>query len=71
MFESIKKKKFRLARIVSNLKKAYPDSKCSLIYESPFQLLIATILSAQCTDIRVNKVTSVLFSKYSKPKDFA
>ena len=69
--ESITKKRSRLASIVALLKQEYPNSKCSLIYKSPFQLLIATILSAQCTDERVNKVTKKLFSKYSTPKDIA
>lgn len=54
----------RLEEILIRLKTEYPASKCSLIYSSPFQLLIATILSAQCTDERVNKVTQILFKKY-------
>jgi len=56
--------------IVSLLKQEYPDAKCSLIYKSSFQLLVSTILSAQCTDARVNKVTRSLFAKYSKAEDF-
>ena len=52
-----------MSSIVGELKKEYPNSKCSLVYESPFQLLLATILSAQCTDDRVNKVTRILFKK--------
>ena len=71
MRESVKNRKSRIARIVSILKKEYPHSKCSLIYESPFQLLVATILSAQCTDERVNKVTSVVFKKYPDAKSFS
>ena len=59
--ESILKKRKRLAYIVSRLKVEYPDSKCSLHYKTSFQLLVATILSAQCTDERVNKVTPKLF----------
>lgn len=51
-------------KIWTALKKAYPGARCSLMYESPFQLLVATILSAQCTDERVNRVTPVLFSKF-------
>ena len=70
-FESILKKRKRLAYIVSLLKEEYPDSKCSLHYKTSFQLLVATILSAQCTDKRVNKVTQNLFVKYTEPKDFA
>lgn len=49
------------------LKKYYPDAHCELNFTSPFQLLIATILSAQCTDVRVNIVTKVLFEKYPDP----
>lgn len=49
----------------------YPDAKCSLHYKSPHELLVATILSAQCTDHRVNQVTPGLFEKYTSPKDFA
>lgn len=60
-----------MTKIVRLLKAEYPDSKCSLQYENPFQLLVATILSAQCTDERVNKVTEKLFNKYSSPQDFA
>ena len=50
--------------IVQILKREYPDSKCSLLYDTPFQLLLSTILSAQCTDERVNKVTKKVFEKY-------
>ena len=69
--ESIKNKKIRISKIISILKDEYPDSKCSLIYKSPFQLLVATILSAQCTDERVNKVTSIMFKKYPDAKSFS
>ena len=69
--ESIVKKRQRMSYIIDLLKKEYPNSKCSLHYKTPFQLLVATILSAQCTDERVNKVTHNLFAKYSKPKDYA
>lgn len=59
------------ARKVFNLlKKEYPGVACALHYESPFQLLISTILSAQCTDERVNIVAESLYKKYRKPKDF-
>jgi len=68
--ESLIKKKVRMENVVTNLKLEYPDSKCSLKYESPFQLLTATILSAQCTDERVNKVTKGLFANYPTPQDF-
>ena len=64
-------KKEKINYIISELKKLYPDSKCSLEYEEPYQLLIATRLSAQCTDERVNKVTATLFKKYPTLEDFA
>ncbi|QQS33450.1 MAG: endonuclease III [Acidobacteriota bacterium] len=56
--------------IMKRLKKAYPDAHCALNHANPFQLLIATILSAQCTDERVNIVTAELFRKYPTPQDF-
>jgi len=58
-------------RIVRHLEKGYPDAECALHYDSPFQLLIATILSAQCTDERVNIVTEKLFKKYPTAFDLA
>jgi len=61
----------RVAVILGGLDAAYPDATCELNYSNAFQLLIATILSAQCTDVRVNQVTSQLFKKYAKPEDFA
>ena len=57
--------------IVELLKKRYPDAKCSLDFETPFQMLFAVMLSAQCTDERVNRTTPSIFAKYSTPKDFA
>lgn len=60
----------RAATIVRRLKKNYPDAVCALDHQSPFELLVATILSAQCTDERVNKVTTELFRKYRKPEDY-
>lgn len=60
----------RISEILRLLKKSYPDAKCSLNYTNPFELLIATILSAQCTDERVNKVTDTLFKKYETPSDY-
>lgn len=54
----------RMVQIIQLLKKEYPESECSLQYKSPFQLLVATILSAQCTDERVNQVTPSLFKKF-------
>ena len=53
------------------LEETYPDAKCELDHTSPFELLVATILSAQCTDVRVNKVTGEIFKNYNKPEDFA
>ena len=57
-------------QIFDILKKEYPKVKPALVYSNPFELLIATILSAQCTDERVNIVTKELFKKYNKPQDF-
>ncbi len=71
MRESQTKKKGRAALIAQALYEAYPNAKCSLHYNTPHELLIATILSAQCTDHRVNQVTSSLFKKYSILEDFA
>jgi endonuclease-3 len=62
--------KQRVRKIIRLLKRAYPDAKCSLNHSNPFELLIATILSAQCTDARVNIVTQDLFRKYRKPEDY-
>jgi len=60
-----------IAAMEKVLKKAYPDADCSLDHKSPFELLAATILSAQCTDERVNKVTPALFRKYPGPAEMA
>lgn len=57
--------------IIEKLKQTYPDAKCSLDFTTPFELLIAVILSAQCTDERVNKTTPSIFAKYNTPEDFA
>lgn len=62
--------KDRARKIIRLLKRAYPDAKCSLNHSNAFELLIATILSAQCTDERVNIVTADLFRKYRKPEDY-
>ena len=62
--------KKRTQQIIRLLKRAYPDAKCSLNHSNAFELLIATILSAQCTDERVNIVTADLFRKYRKPEDY-
>ncbi len=57
--------------IIERLRQTYPDAHCELIYETPIQLLVATILSAQCTDVRVNMVTPSLFKMYPTVEDFA
>jgi endonuclease-3 len=62
--------KQRVRKIIRLLQRAYPDAKCSLNHSNAFELLIATILSAQCTDARVNIVTQDLFRKYRKPEDY-
>jgi endonuclease-3 len=61
----------RTRRLLRLLAQAYPDAKCALNYENPLQLLIATILSAQCTDVRVNMVTPALFARYPNAQAFA
>lgn len=63
-------RKQRTTEIIKRLKKAYPDAHCALVHSNPFELLVATILSAQCTDERVNIVTANLFRKYRSPHDF-
>lgn len=62
--------KKEVIELINILKNTYPDAKCSLDFNTPFQLLIAVILSAQCTDERVNKTTPNIFNKYSTPEDF-
>ena len=57
-------------KVIEILKEYYPDATCSLDFETPFQMVVATILSAQCTDERVNKTTPSLFAKCSTPEDF-
>jgi len=61
----------RVREILQKLDEAYPNVTCALEHHTPFQLLISTILSAQCTDERVNQVTKTLFVKYRTPEDFA
>ncbi len=60
----------RAAKIYEILQSTYPDARCSLDYSNPLELLVATILAAQCTDARVNIVTKTLFKKYQKPEDY-
>ena len=68
--EGAEQLKERTREIIRRLKRTYPGAKCSLNHSNPFELLIATILSAQCTDERVNIVTADLFRKYKKPDDY-
>jgi endonuclease-3 len=67
VIEDLKK---RTAEVIKRLKKAYPDAHCALNHSNAFELMIATILSAQCTDERVNIVTADLFRKYRDPGDY-
>ncbi len=69
--ETLAAKASRVRRIIAGLRKAYPDAHCELNFSSPLELLIATILSAQCTDKRVNLVTADLFRKYRSAADYA
>ncbi len=71
MQESKAQKLKRAELIARRLQTLYPNAKCSLNYTTPHELLVATILSAQCTDHRVNQVTKTLFAKYTAPEDFA
>ena len=64
-------KKSNATQIYKILSKTYPNVKCELTFKTPFQLLVATVLSAQCTDKRVNMVTPALFKRYKKAEDFA
>ncbi|MGA3192144.1 MAG: endonuclease III [Candidatus Bathyarchaeia archaeon] len=66
-----KENRSRVLRIIGVLEKEFPDAKIALNYTSPLELLVATILSAQCTDERVNIVTESLFKKYRKAEDYA
>jgi len=61
----------RVKKTIQKLRQTYPDARCALRHENPLQLLISTILSAQCTDARVNMVTPALFKKYRTAADFA
>jgi len=61
----------RVAAILKGLDEMYPGATCALLHRNPWELLVATILSAQCTDKRVNEVTPALFAKYPTPRDFA
>jgi len=69
--ESWQTKAARVKKIIAALRKTYPDAHCELNYLNPLELLIATVLSAQCTDKRVNQVTAELFRKYRTAADYA
>lgn len=69
--EAAAKRRQRAGEITQRLRQAYPDARCALDHQNPFQLLVATILSAQCTDKRVNLTTPALFSRYPTPHDLA
>ncbi len=65
-----KLKKDEVLEVIELLKERFPDAKAELNYTNPFELLIATILSAQCTDVRVNKITAILFEELDGPEDY-
>jgi endonuclease-3 len=69
--ETPAERRARLRRIVARLEREFPDARCALDHHSPLELLVATILSAQCTDARVNLVTPALFAKYRTAGDYA
>jgi len=69
--ETAEAKTARTRKVIAGLKKTYPDAHCELNFSNPLELLIATILSAQCTDKRVNLVTADLFRKYRTARDYA
>ena len=69
--ESTQARSARVKKLIAGLGKTYPDAHCELNYSNPLELLVATILSAQCTDKRVNMVTAGLFKKYPSAADFA
>jgi endonuclease III len=71
MRENLEERRKRAKSITAKLKRYYPDAHCALVHSNPLELLIATILSAQCTDERVNLVTRDLFQKYRSAKDYA
>lgn len=71
MAETLPKKRKRVLEIIAILEKEFPDARCMLDFTNPLELLVATILAAQCTDERVNQVTSSLFKKYRLAKDYA
>ena len=71
MRESLESRRARARSLIRHLERAYPDAACALRFTTPLELLVATILAAQCTDERVNQVTSSLFQKYRCAEDYA
>src|SRR5260370_9801448 len=71
MRESVEAKRVRARKIISAVKRAYPGAKIALDFETPLELVVATILAAQCTDERVNMVTPALFRKYRTARDWS
>lgn len=69
--ESVEQRKKRMREILKILKREYPEARCSLDFQTPYELLVATVLSAQCTDERVNKVTPELFRHFGTPEKMA
>lgn len=69
--EPVAERRKRVRKIITSLKKEYPDARCMLEFRTPLDLLVATILAAQCTDARVNVTTPTLFQKYETPADYA
>jgi len=70
-FRRVKSCKQKAHAVLNELSRCYPRVECGLVYHNPLELLIATILSAQCTDVRVNKVTPELFATFQNASDFA
>jgi len=71
MKESLPARKKRVLKVIRRLRKAYPEIRCPIHFSNPWELLVATILSAQCTDQRVNMVTPALFRSYARVHDYA
>ena len=71
MRESLEARRARTRSLIRHLERAYPDAACALRFTTPLELLVATILAAQCTDERVNQVTRTLFEKYRSAEDYA
>ena len=69
--ETPAERRVRTRKIIARLQREFPDAKCALDHQNPLELLVATILSAQCTDVRVNMVTPALFAKYRSALDYA